>query len=201
MHEKTPNPAIILASTSPSRLSLLARIKIFPDQILPADIDESELRGELPKDLVTRLAKAKATKIADQIAIDAIIIGADTVVACGRRILPKALTRDDVQYCLNLLSGRRHVVYTSVCVIRKSASTLVHRQKLVKTTVKFKRLAKSEIEFYCNLDEGLNKAGGCAISGYAESFVSFLSGSHSNVQGLPLLETRNLLTCVGLRLA
>ena len=188
---------IILASESPTRLELLKRIKIFPDQIYPANIDESELPKELPTDLASRLAFAKASFIASKVN-NAIIIGADTVSVTGRTVLAKALTNDDVRACLQKLSGRRHRVYTGLCIIKKIDDHIHVSKKLVQTTVKFKILANKDIEFYCSLDEGLNKAGGYSIFGYAESFVSFLSGSYSNVMGLPLFETVNILRSHGI---
>lgn len=190
---------LILASQSPSRLALLERIKVFPELVLPANIDETEHVGELPSALASRLAYEKAQHIAKQIEYDAIIIGADTVASHGRRILPKALTNEDVRHCLTLLSGRRHRVYTGICVIKKSHNQNITRQKLVETIVKFKQLTSQEIEFYCSLGEGVNKAGGCGISGYAEAFIPSIYGSHSNVMGLPLLETLHLLTSVGFK--
>jgi len=188
---------IILASQSPARLELLKRLHIVPDQVLPAHIDETEYLRELPCHLAARLAHAKAMKITKQIEDSAIIIGADTVVARGRLILPKANNEEEVRYCLGLLSGRRHRVYTGLCIVKKFEDQLIVRQKIVETIVKFKRLTPQEIDFYCSLKEGLNKAGGCGIAGYAEAFVLFISGSYSNVMGLPLYETRNMLNSLG----
>jgi len=190
---------IILASQSPSRIELLKRIRVFPNLVLPANIDETEYPRELPGKLAARLAYEKAQHVAKQIDYDAIILGADTVASHGRKILPKALTNDDVRHCLTILSGKRHKVHTGVCVIKKSGSEITTRQKVVETIVKFKRLSTEEIEFYCSLGEGLNKAGGCGISGYAEAFVPSIYGSHSNVMGLPLLETLHLLTSLGFK--
>ena len=190
------NPPIILASSSLARLELLQRIKIFPDQILPPDIDESGQKGELPGKLALRLAFEKATKIAQDIS-EGVIIAADTRGVAGRKMLPKALTKEDVKYCLQQVSGRRHRVYTGVCIIKKAGVELSIRKRLVCSTVKFKRLTDKEIEFYCNLDEGLNKAGGYTITGYAECFVSYIAGSYSNVKGLPLFETVNMLNSLG----
>lgn len=190
------NLPIILASSSPARLELLQRIQIFPSQILSPDIDETELKRELPNFLAERLACAKATKIAHELS-EGIIIGADTVSVAGRKILPKALTKEDIRYCLEQVSGRRHRVYTGVCIIKKTAAEIIIRKRLVCSTVKFKRLTGKEIEFYCSLDEGLNKAGGYTITGYAECFVSYIAGSYSNVKGLPLFETANMLNSLG----
>ena len=193
------NIPIILASQSPARLELLKRIKVFPTQIIPANIDETEYLRELPNQLVTRLAQEKAEVVAKKISGEAIIIAADTVVVHGRKILPKALTSEDVRYCLNILSGRRHRVYTGICIIKKTLEQVLLRQKLVQTIVKFKRLSQQEIEFYCSLDEGINKAGGCGIHGYAEAFVPSIYGSYSNIMGLPLLETMHMLTSLGFK--
>ncbi|MFY9590337.1 Maf family protein [Rickettsia endosymbiont of Halotydeus destructor] len=197
MKDNQYNLPIILASSSPARLELLKRLKIIPSQILPADIDETSRLRELPNHLAVRLAKEKAEKIASQIEESAIIIGADTVVVAGRKILPKAATHEEIKDCLNILSGRRHRVYTGLCFIKKHNDQIVIRQKIVQTIIKFKRLSQQEIDFYSSLDEGLNKAGGYGISGYAEAFMPFISGSHSNVIGLPLCETVNALTSLG----
>ncbi|XVN40907.1 MAG: nucleoside triphosphate pyrophosphatase [Rickettsia endosymbiont of Argas persicus] len=199
MHQTSKNLPIILASQSPARVELLKRIKIIPAQIIPADIDETPNLRELPNNLATRLAYEKATKIASQIENSAIIIAADTVTALGRRILPKASSLEEVRYCMETLSGRRHRVYTSLCIIKKDKDQLVTRQKIVQTIIKFKKLSEEEINFYCSLDEGLDKAGGCKISGYAEAFISFISGSYSNVMGLPLFETVNSLNSLGFK--
>lgn len=193
------NISIVLASQSPARLELLKRIKVFPTQIIPANINETEYLRELPNQLVTRLAQEKAEVVAKKISGEAIIIAADTVVVHGRKILPKALTSEDVRYCLNILSGKRHRVYTGICIIKKTLEQVLLRQKLVQTIVKFKRLSQQEIEFYCSLDEGINKAGGCGIHGYAEAFVPSIYGSYSNIMGLPLLETMHMLTSLGFK--
>lgn len=191
------NLPIILASQSPARLEILQKLYITPSKTIPADIDESELPKESPDRLAFRLACEKAEKVAKNIKEDSIIIGADTVTARGKKILPKALTTEDVRYCLNILSGRTHKVYTGVCIIKKISKELIIRKKLVETIVKFKRLTEQEIEFYCNLEEGLHKAGGCKISGYAEAFIPTIKGSYSNIMGLPMFETRNILTSLG----
>jgi septum formation protein len=190
------NLPIILASSSPARLELLQRIKIFPDKILPPDIDESERKGELPGKLALRLAFEKATKIAQDVE-EGVIIAADTVSVAGRKTLPKAMNKDDIKYCLEHVSGRRHRVYTGVCIIKTTAHETVVRKRVVCSTLKLKRLTDKEIEFYCSLDEGLNKAGGYTITGYAECFVSYIAGSYSNVKGLPLFETVNMLNSLG----
>lgn len=200
MQHHSKSLPIILASQSSTRIELLKRIKITPTQIIPADIDETPNLRELPNHLATRLAYEKAIKIVSQIEDSAIIIAADTVTALGRRILPKATAYEEVRYCMELLSGRRHRVYTGLCIIKKDQGQITTRQKIVGTIIKFKKLSKEEIDFYCSLDEGLNKAGGCKISGYAEAFISFISGSYSNVMGLPLFETVNALNSLGFRI-
>ncbi len=187
---------LILASSSPRRIELLSRIGIIPDKIIPADIDETEQKGELPKDLSSRLSKAKAEKIANEVDA-AYIIGADTVAAIGRRILPKALNDDDVRSCLKLLSGKRHQVYTGVTIIKKNGSEILEKHRLVKSILRFKRLTLEEIDLYIKSKEGLNKAGGFSLQGFAEVFVPFIGGSYSNILGLPLFETRNMLLSLG----
>lgn len=186
------NLPIILASASPSRLKLLKQIGIIPDKIIPADIDEAEKKGELPKNLAYRLAFEKASFVASSIE-EGIIIGADTVSVAGRSILHKAVDGDDVRKYLKLLSNRRHSVYTGVCVIKKTNLETKKSIKVVKSILKFKKLTEAEIEFYCSSGEGIGKAGGCSMSGYAESFVIYMSGSFSNIIGLPLYETNIML--------
>ena len=187
---------LILASESPNRLSLLSKIRITPSKILPANIDETEYKNELPGAVALRLATEKARKVAGEVDCG-YIIAADSVAAVGRRILPKALNDEDIKFCLNLLSGKRHRIYTGVTIIKKENSILVERQRLVQTILKFKRLTDAEIEFYLSLKEGLQKAGGYSIQGFAESFVEYISGSFSNVVGLPLFEVRNMLISLG----
>jgi septum formation protein len=174
---------------------LLAQAGIVADAILPASIDETPKKAEQPRAHALRLAVAKAE--AARAAWDggpALILAADTVVACGRRILPKAGTGDDVRTCLSLLSGRRHQVMTAVAV---AAPDVAVRTRIVMTRVAFKRLTSSEIDAYIACGEGVGKAGGYAIQGRAETFVQFLGGSWSNVVGLPLLETIGLLRGCG----
>lgn len=194
------NLSIILASQSPTRLELIKNICIIPDQIIPAHIDESEQKGELPGKVAFRLAYQKAIAVVDKIENsknDILIIAADSVVAKGRRTLPKASTKEEVRYCLEMLSQRRHKVYTGICIIKRSNNEQQIRKKLVQTIVKFKKLSSKEIDFYCDIGEGIDKAGGYSILGYAESFVEFISGSFSNVRGLPLFETKNMLDSLG----
>lgn len=187
---------LILASASPNRVELLARIGIIPDHILPADIDETEKPQELPRKVAQRLAYAKAHKVASSLE-EGYIIGADTVAAVGRRILPKALDDEMVRDCLSMLSGRRHRLYTGVTVIKKSKGLLEERQKIVQTVLKFKRLTERETELYVKSGEGINKAGGYAIQGLVQSYIEYIGGSFSNVVGLPLCELKNMLTSLG----
>jgi septum formation protein len=187
---------IILASESPARLKLLAKIGITPDKVLPANINETELPGELPRKLADRLAFEKASSIA-AIVDSGIIIGADTVPVAGRRIMRKARHADDIRTSLKLLSNRRHQIYTAVCVIKKTPDGTKISRNTVKSIIKFKKLTPPEIEFYCSLGEGIGKAGGYTVDGYAECFISFISGSFSNIIGLPLYETTNMLGSMG----
>lgn len=186
---------LVLASASPRRLDLLRQIGIDPDLVEPADIDETPMKGELPGPHVVRLAEAKARAVAPHHAA-AFILGADTIVACGRRTLPKAEDEATARTCLNLLSGRRHRVYGGVALIAPDGQLAVRR---VESRVAFKRLSEIEIEAYLASGEWLGKAGGYAIQGRAAAFVSWLSGSYSNVVGLPLYETAQLLAGRGYR--
>ncbi len=179
---------LILASASPRRRDLLAQIGVVPDEILPADIDETPLKGELPLAYVERVTREKAEAIATQHA-DAAILSGDTVVACGRRILPKAEDAETARACLQLLSGRRHVVLTSIALLTPEGL----RQKTAQTVVKFRRLSKADIEAYVASGEWEGKAGGYGIQGSAEAFIPWLRGSYSAVVGLPLYETQQLL--------
>ncbi|HTT84311.1 MAG TPA: Maf family nucleotide pyrophosphatase [Rhizomicrobium sp.] len=192
-------PLLLLASASPRRLALLAQAGIVPDAVCPTDIDETPLKGELPRVHAVRLACLKAARAAESwLGPAAAVLAADTVVACGRRILPKATIADDVRACLALLSGRRHLVYTAVTILRSDGASAM-RHRAVATRVSFKRLTQDEIEAYVESREGEGKAGGYAIQGRAESFVRQLNGSWSNVVGLPLLETIGLLESFGHR--
>ena len=182
--------SLILASSSPRRLELLAQIGIKPDLVLPANIDETPKKAELPKEYSIRIAIEKAEFIfKNNPDPKFIILACDTVCAVGRRILPKAESDNDVRECLQLLSGRRHQVYSSICVIKDGKKHL----KTSISTLKFKRLTAEEIDFYVKSGEGLGKAGGCAIQGLGATFITFMSGSFSNIVGLPLYETANLL--------
>jgi len=188
------SPKLILASASPRRCDLLQQIGLTPDQICPADIDETPQRDETPAALVVRLAEQKAKAIAvDNPA--SVVLAADTVVACGRRVLPKAEDEATAKSCLDLLSGRRHRVYGGICVIGPDGQVRLRR---VMTSVNFKRLSDNEKRLYLASGEWDGKAGGYAIQGLAGRFVLSINGSYSNVVGLSLPETANLLASVGL---
>ena len=184
-------PTLVLASASPRRLALLAQIGIVPDRVIPTDIDETPLRDELPRQYARRLAHAKADAVA---ASGAYVLAADTAVAAGRRILPKAETEADARRCLTLLSGRRHRVLTTV-VLRSPDGR--NSERTVQSVVGFARLTAQQLDAYVASEEWLGKAGGYAIQGRAAAFVAFLSGSYSNVVGLPLFETAQLLRGMG----
>jgi len=184
---------IILASASPRRLELLAQIGIVPDAVIPADIDETMLKGELPRQLPLRLAQGKAVKIA-ALHPDRFILGADTVVAAGRRVLDKPKDENDVRRILQILSGRRHKVFGGICVIAPGGKS---KSCVVETTVSFKKLSEREIENYVESRDWDGKAGGYAIQGMASTFVKFLSGSYSNVIGLSLYDTMRILNSLG----
>ncbi len=183
-----PRRPLVLASASPRRLSLLAQIGIVPDGVSAADIDETPLKDELPRQAAVRLAIAKACAIAAQ-QPDAIVLAADTIVACGRRMLPKAETQGEVQACLDLLSGRRHRVYGGIAVIAQGKLW----QRCVMTMVRFARLSDDDKAAYIAGGEWKGKAGAYAIQGHAAAFVSDISGSYSNIVGLDLHETAKLL--------
>ncbi len=191
-----PAPAVslILASASPRRLDLLAQIGVVPHAVDAADLDETPHRGELPAPHALRLAQAKAAAVAARHA-GAVVLAADTVVAVGRRILPKAGTTAEARACLTQLSGRRHRVTTAVAVI-DAAGRL--RAAMVVSSVTFKRLDAAEIDRYLATGEWAGKAGGYAIQGRAAGLVRALSGSWSGVVGLPLYETRRLLRAAGI---
>jgi septum formation protein len=188
---------LILASASPRRLDLLARIGVTPDAVIAADIDESVRPRELPRQHALRLAREKAGVVAAQ-APDALVLGADTVVAVGRRILPKVEDEETLRRCMQLLSGRRHRVLTGVALAVPGQGV---RERLVETVIAIKRLAEEEIDFYANYGEWRGKAGGYALQGYGEAYVRHIGGSYSNVVGLPLAETRVLLKSAGYPIA
>jgi len=189
-------PKLILASASPRRRDLLSTLYVTPDEIVPADIDESVQAGELPRPYGQRVAREKAQEVSAS-RHGSIILAADTVVGVGRRILPKTETESEARLCLELMSGRAHRVYTAVVVIDAAGQLY---EKCVETRLKMKRLSKAEIDFYIESGEWKGKAGGYGIQGYAGAFIAHLSGSYSNVVGLPLLETRHLLLAAGYQL-
>ncbi len=191
----TTGGRLILASASPRRVELLAQIGIQPNAVVPAEIDETPRKGELPAKLALRLACAKAEAIQPAHRGDYLLAG-DTVVACGRRALPKAMDAAGARSCLQQLSGRRHRVLGGVAVIAPDGTA---RSRLVTTTVTFKNLTPDEIETYIASGEWHGKAGGYAIQGRAAVFVRWIGGSYSNVVGLPLAETWSLLQGLGYR--
>jgi septum formation protein len=188
-----PRPPLVLASASPRRLDLLARLGIVPDRVIATDIDETPLARETPRPHAARLALAKAEAAASQ-APDALVLAADTVVGVGRRILPKAETEDQARTCLDLISGRRHRVTTAVVLALPDGRRI---KRVVESAVTFQRLTEQQVADYLAGGEWRGKAGGYAIQGRAEAFIRFLSGSHSNVVGLPLFETAQLLRGIG----
>jgi len=192
---EAPKRKLVLASASPRRLLLLAQAGIEPDVLRPTTIDETVKKGEMPRTLATRLARAKAEAARDQIAndrdiADSYVLAADTVVAVGRRILIKPDTVEEAVASLQLLSGRAHRVLTAVCLITPEDRL---RMKIIDTRVRFKRLSKGEIDAYIASREWRDKAGGYAIQGLAGSFVQKIVGSYTNVVGLPLTEVASLL--------
>ena len=189
-----PPLPLILASASPRRRELLARLGIEPSAIAAVDLDESPDPGELPRAHAVRLAAQKA-RAAAALSPDAYVLAGDTVVGVGRRILPKAEDEASARACLALLSGRRHRVFSAVALAEPGGKL---REALSETSLRFKRLSASEIDAYIVGGEWRGKAGGYAIQGAAEGFCLWLQGSHSGVMGLPLYETRKLLIAAGL---
>jgi septum formation protein len=188
-------PRLVLASASPRRFELLRQIGLEPNEVDAADVDESPLKDETPRRLAQRLAADKAEAVAARHG-ESYVLAADTVVALGRRVLPKAESADQVGACLQLLSGRAHRVLTGLCVIAPGGR---RARRLVESRVHFKRLTPADIERYLNTGEGLGKAGGYGVQGRAGAFVTALQGSYSGVVGLPLYETANLLGGLGYR--
>lgn len=188
---------LVLASASPRRLDLLAQIGIVPARVRAADLDETPLKGELPRAHAVRLAREKAQAVAE-LEPGAFVLAADTVVACGRRILPKADSEAEARRCLDLLSGRAHRVYTGVCLIDGAGG---RRERISETRVIFKRLSDVEMDAYLATGEWRGKAGGYAVQGCAASFVRSLNGSYSGVVGLPLFEVGALLASAGFAFA
>ncbi len=191
-----PSAPLILASASPRRRELLARLGIEPSAVAATHIDESPQPGELPRAHAVRLAAQKA-RAAAALSPDAYVLAGDTVVGVGRRILPKAEDEASARACLALLSGRRHRVFSAVALAEPGGKL---REALSETSLRFKRLSASEIDAYIAGGEWRGKAGGYAIQGAAEGFCLWLQGSHSGVMGLPLYETRKLLIAAGLLL-
>jgi septum formation protein len=188
---------LILASASPRRLDLLARIGVSPDEVVAADIDESVPKDELPRQHAMRLAREKAQAVAAK-EPNALVLAADTVVAVGRRILPKVEDEATLRACMKLLSGRRHRVLTGVALVLPDGQV---RERLVETMIAMKRLSDEEIAHYAGHGEWRGKAGGYALQGYGEVYVRHIAGSYSNVVGLPLAETRVLLKSAGYDIA
>ncbi len=188
-------PPLVLASASPRRLELLRQVGLTPDCTDPADIDETPRRGELPPAHAMRLAQEKAQAVFPRHP-GAYILAADTVVACGRRILPKTEDEASARACLELLSGRRHRVHGGIVVVSPDGALVPRR---VESQVSFKRLSETEIEAYLRTGEWQGKAGGYAIQGRAAALIRWISGSYSNVVGLPLFETMQLLAGRGYR--
>lgn len=189
-----PIPSLVLASASPRRRELIARLGITPARIAAADIDETPRPRELPRDYARRMAGEKARAVPDP---QAHVLAGDTVVAVGRRILPKAEDEQTARTCLQLLSGRRHRVLSAIA-LRAPDGTL--RERLSETIVRFKPLSSDEIAAYLAGGEWHGKAGGYAIQGSAEGLIAWIAGSHSGVVGLPLFETRALLRAAGFAL-
>ena len=184
-------PLLVLASASPRRLDLLRQIGVTPDEVIMADVDETPLKQETPRALAQRLARAKAQTAPRP---GAIVLAADTVVALGRRVLPKAESEAQARACLELLSGRAHRVFTAVALVTPTGEL---RERLAASRVFFKRLSRAEIDAYLASGEWRGKAGGYAVQGLAARFIAHVSGSYSAIVGLPLHETANLLESCG----
>ncbi len=189
-------PTLILASSSPRRRDLLARLGVEPARIASPDIDETPRKGEVPRVYALRMAEEKAVAVSR--ASGEIVVAGDTTVAVGRRILQQATDAEMQRGFLTLLSGRRHHVLSAVAVIDGDGRL---RSRICDSIVRFKRLSPEEIESYIESGEGLGKAGGYAIQGRAEALIDWMAGSHSGVIGLPLYETRSLLRASGYPLA
>lgn len=189
------NPRLILASASPRRRDLLAQIGVTPDLVRPADIDETPNQAERPRDYAQRMAHEKALAIVPE--PGAMILSGDTVVAAGRRILPKAEDERVARECLELLSGRRHTVFSAVALRMPDGEI---RAKLSESAVRFKRLSAAEIDAYLESGEWHGKAGGYAVQGIAAGLIAWMQGSYSGIVGLPLYETRVLLKSAGFAL-
>ncbi|MEL7199147.1 MAG: Maf family nucleotide pyrophosphatase [Pseudomonadota bacterium] len=181
---------LTLASASPRRLELLGRLGIAPDAVTPADIDETPHKSELPRDYALRMGREKALTVHSK----GFVLAGDTVVACGRRILPKTETEDEARACLELMSGRRHTVLSSIAL---RAPDCVLKERLSENVVRMKSLSHEEIDAYIASGEWKGKAGGYAIQGAAEGLIQWIKGSHSSIMGLPLYEARALLKSAG----
>jgi nucleoside triphosphate pyrophosphatase len=188
-------PPLVLASASPRRLELLRQVGLVPDCIDPADLDETPRPGELPPAHAVRLAAEKARAVVPRHP-GAYVLAADTVVACGRRILPKTEDEASARSCLELLSGRRHRVHGAIALASPDGQFTSRR---VDSQVAFKRLSEAEVTAYLSSGEWRGKAGGYAIQGRAAALISWVCGSYTNVVGLPLFETVQLLTGRGYR--
>ena len=186
------DPKLVLASSSPRRRDLLARLGLIPDRVASPDIDENPRKGEVPRVYALRMAEEKAVAVARN--AGEIVVAGDTTVAVGRRILPQAADAEMQRGFLELLSGRRHHVLSAVAVIDADGRM---RSRICDSIVRFKRLGNDEIQSYIDCGEGLGKAGGYAIQGRAEALIDWMAGSHSGVIGLPLYETRALLRASG----
>lgn len=184
---------LILASASPRRVDLLAQIGIVADAVIPADIDETPLKGEHPKKLAQRLAIEKAKKIHASHP-DSFVLGADTTVSCGQRLMDKPKDADDARRILNILSGRRHRVNGGICLITPSGKVL---SRLCETTVSVKRLTPKDIDAYIDGGDWEGKAGAYAIQGVASTFIRYISGSYSNIIGLSLYDVSQMLEASG----
>jgi septum formation protein len=189
----------VLASASPRRLALLGQIGVEPDRVMPATIDETPKKNELPRNLARRLSQEKLSAAMDLAKDDpelvgALMLAADTIVSVGRRVLPKAELIEEAAACLRQLSGRSHRVYTGLAFANAKGQI---RRRLVETRVRFKRLSREDIESYLASGEWRGKAGGYAVQGFAGGFVVKINGSYSNVVGLPLYEVMTLLTGEG----
>ncbi|MFN3231578.1 MAG: Maf family protein [Alphaproteobacteria bacterium] len=189
----SPASRLVLASASPRRLQLLQQVGLEPAETAPADIDESPRKAELPRQLAARLADEKAKAVASRFPDD-LILAADTVVACGRRSLPKAGTEAEARACLDLLSGRAHRVYTGVTLVLPNGHM---RRRTVESRVAFKALSAAERRTYLDSGEWRDKAGGYAIQGLAAAYIRTLQGSYTNVVGLPVFEVVSMLASAG----
>jgi len=186
-------PDLLLASSSPRRVDLLNQIGVVPDRIVPANIDETPLGAELPRQLVARLSTSKAISVSEK-NLGSFVLGADTIVACGRRTLPKAETLEQARIFLELLSGRRHRVISGLAIVSPEGKVY---KRTVETHVTFKRLSLEDLDLYLASGEWRDKAGAYAIQGLAAKFIRAINGSYSNVVGLPLFETSQLLEGIG----